>query len=590
MKTGANEASTHAIFGITRATGFLLCLLFLVGIVSPVLINWGIDTQPVNNPRSSARHMQTKSIVQPQNIGGASSRMSNTCSRLEAWLQRDRQGHHSELSEDELRCLIWSLPQSDYPLLWNFVQRLLKSERTLDLVQKTILQYWVELDPRAALAAALTIEGRSGGHQNPVTRLLETWARKEPAAALAWIRESMTGSQRTAALTVAIPQLAKSDPQAALAALVEIPPGFLHEHVLMETVRQWAAQDPSAAAGYVSGLPISSSRSQLVQSIAKAWAQKNPAASVEWAQTLPLDRERSRVLNGILQGLEERHPAQAIEMLKKLGNQLPETSVSSVGNIVEKWTKLDVAAASDWVKQLPERGMREGIMHRLLNQWVIQDPRAAAEFAAALPAGTMQRVNLHSVLAKWGDTDSQAVIEWAGGLPDGPGREAALQEVYKNMARSDPIRAADLVANLPPGNLQTQAAVDVATSWASMDAKAAGRWVVNFPEGEARQKAASGVIHGWVWAGQNTVAARWIEELPAGPTRDQAARTLVADLATRQPELVAPWVSAFADEVERNQQIERIASVWLQTDHNACSQWLQTTALSEEKKQQLLAK
>jgi hypothetical protein len=84
-------------------------------------------------------------------------------------------------------------------------------------------------------------------------------------------------------------------------------------------------------------------------------------------------------------------------------------------------------------------------------------------------------------------------------------------------------------------------------------------------------------------------AAGWLQELPVGPTRDQAAQTLVSLLASQQPDLAAPWISAFSDEAERNKQIERIARKWLATDPNACGKWLQTTALPEERKQQLLS-
>lgn len=571
--------------------------LFLAGVATPVALNHSWSAAKVAIPPTGFQAANQ----QPGSIGPGVAPQAETNSPLgilAEWLRRaDRgkkmyQGLPAAFDEDELRVLVWSLPAEDYPKAWHLGDNL----HYVDLREHfglCMLVCWSELDPRAALAAAVNLN--NGWKLGAPLLVLESWARRDPTAALAWIRFSAPEKVYAKALSSVIPELAKRDPQAAIAALEEIPPGQRRWTAFSGAVQQWAGQAPSSAAKYVAGLPATWQRSELMACVSAQWAQKDPDAAFEWSQKLPSGRDREAALVATVSAASQASPDRAAGYVDQLGDP---RLFPFIPDIMKNWAESDLSAAVQWAQVLwtktdlaetSNHGPLGQATYSLLQEWCKKDAPHAAEFAAALADPAVRQDGIQAVVANWSGKDWQAAQNWANGLASGPARDAALKGLCQGLASWDAPRAADFVANLPPGDLQSEAAVELASNWAHKDPQAAAQWVGALPEGKTRERAAATVMEMWIASGSDAeAAARWLQQLPDGPTRNQAAQKFVGWAALVQPELASAWVNAVKDESERNQQIQVIARRWVLTDPEAARKWIQTTSLSDEKKHELM--
>jgi RNA polymerase sigma factor (sigma-70 family) len=596
----------------TKLQASIIGLLFMAGVATPVILNPRASL-PAERPFKPASTVggASQATVSAQSTRAAPERWemsTNTpLGRLAAWVRELDETHQPyepwSIDEDEMDHLIWSLPLADYSKAWRLREGL-RYEEIRNRLERHLLSNWAELEPRAALAAAVSLNG-SWVRFDPAIGVLESWAQKEPVAALAWVRQSVPEKSRASVLSSVIPQVAAGDPEAALAALEEIPSGMLRKRAQSGVVRAWAAQSPVAAAIYVTNLQASAVRPELVRLVADAWAQKDPEAAFQWAQGLAAGNEHDSAVSGALVTMAELYPALTAELIERLEGEDRKSARSYLFTLMDNWAKADLPAAAECTRQLWTK-MYSGASsdpaqqssdllnlsmatEQLLEQWSFADARGAVDFALSLPGDKARQVQV--TIAKWCTRDSQAALDFANGLPAGANRDAALKGVSEGLAEWNPAQAAEFVAKLPAGELQSQAAVEVVYRWALTDAKAAGQWVKEFPEGQTREGAAKRLMDGWA-AGEGDLqaAVKWLEQLPAGPTRDKAAQAFVMGAAWKEPELAAKWVGAFADDALRNQQTEQIARKWLRTDPETAQKWLQSTSLPEARKQQLLAK
>jgi RNA polymerase sigma factor (sigma-70 family) len=479
------------LVAMTKFQATVLALLFVAGVATPGLVSSGSSERSraqfdaeSKEARSAAlqTNRQTAAIV--DGSVGAQFQANTPLSRLQAFMRQTDQGHAvGGVTSDEqeaLVFLVWSLPAADYPKAWSFRKNLTR-EGLRDSLEQTLLKYWIELDPPAALAAAESVTRYSG--ENQVSKWLGNWVEKDPAAALTWVQQEAPEAIRSSALATVLPNLARTDPQAAIAALAEMPASQRKDRTLSEVVEQWAAQDPAAAANYATNLPFSMQRSKAVASVAEIWAKKDYDAVLSWAQKLP-EADQASVRDGALRVMEEKDPAQAAAILQDLGRS------NDISRTLQNWAKTDLGEAANWVKQLPQGRFYQLALSGLLPEWGNRDPRSAAEFVAAMPAEKGQlQIHFQEVLPNWAGKDLQAATDWAKRLPDDSVRDSALNAVCGALALSKPAEAASLVASLAPGDEQSRLAAGVAGNWACHDPMAAVQWVAAFPEGPSRTRA-----------------------------------------------------------------------------------------------------
>ncbi len=125
--------------------------------------------------------------------------------RLEAWLLRvDPVTRLSVVSSEdiddtELASLIWSLPAADYPKAWLLWQRL-ESRELQNRFRRALLEYWAEVDPHSAAAAAWVRRLPEGPLRRQAWEGLKSrlsWSNPE-AAGDAWLQQTDLPENRKA--------------------------------------------------------------------------------------------------------------------------------------------------------------------------------------------------------------------------------------------------------------------------------------------------------------------------------------------------------------------------------------------------------
>ncbi len=542
--TAGSLTATVKLLALTKFQVTILGLLFAAGVATPVLVGFRPAQGEGAQAQAGLRGQGSGGLQTNQQIGSARSTKTNwqaqtnsALGRLDAFLRqadlgRSVWGRLDREEQEELEFLIWSLPAKDYPKALGLRKELKRDELRRGFEQ-TLAGYWGELDPAAALAAMQ--EPRGAGWL--VGEILPKWAARNPAAALAWVRQSATEGFRDRSLAQVLPEVARTDLQGALAALEEMAPGMQKQRTLLELVNQWAMKDPASAANYVTNLPFSAQRSKVLTAVIDTWARKDSDAVLTWAQNLPEPEQtamRERVQECMLRTMEEKDPAQAAAILQQLVSgssasraiqnwaHAPSAGMSSplldqVSGTVQSWAKADLGAAAQWVEQLPEGRFREFALRGLVEEWKSSDPRQAAEFVATITTDTendKERVfyPLEQVLSSWAEKDWRAAADWAKGLPDGPTRDAAQKGICGALALSKPAEAASFVAGLPASEQQTKLAAAVAVGWACNDPLAAVQWVAAFPEGQARSRTIGQLGQFLLDGGRDLGACRrWLE-------------------------------------------------------------------------------
>ncbi len=482
------------------------------------------------------------------------------------------------------------LSTNDYPKLWTLLEGLRTGELR-DELQKRLLESWSRLDPHAALKAV-----QSPPNVEPkdweINTVLSGWAEKEPDAALAWVKKTLPVDQQNGALLSIIEGLSNQNPKAAAEWLAGLPGSRDKWVAAMGLLDRLAPLDPNAALALLDQTGLSDYRDQGFAFIAEVSAAASIPDALSWVQTLSSDKDKQAALRAVVSRLASTQPEQATQFLLSQPDSKQRDELG--GTLAETWARQDPQSAAGWVSQLPDGRLRQEAAAGLERSWAPQDPEATANFIMnSLPPGEARTSLLRDVAQTWtwARSSSPAAMAWAGQLPAGTDHDAFVAGISQGLAPGDPSQAAPLAASIAPGELQSEAFRMVARFWVFHygNAPDAAAWSATLSPGPTRAAAMAAITRDWALLDPMASGA-WLESLPANDARAKAAEAYVDQTAWCRPDLAAQWVGSIADEATRNDQIENIARAWLKQNPAAAQAWLQQTSLPDERKKQFLAK
>jgi hypothetical protein len=281
-----------------------------------------------------------------------------------------------------------------------------------------------EADPAAAVQAYGPLIWKNGDGFSTLREVLGAWAKRDPAAALAWLSAQPQDSS------------------------------FMLSYRVAELARH--AGNRAAIANAVATIPALPDRQEILVIILSDWKNENPAEALAWLQTLG-DPDRSAQL--LLAALNRSTPAKP-ELALALALGLPEGGIRTekLGLTLAAWAKKDSSAALAWIRDHSEPGVAA----------------ATAEVHATLLA-TIAR-----------DEPATAVAEWQA-LADPKTRAAALFPIAQAWAASDPAAALDWYAaqksaagDSSPTGQDVYSLSKPIFAWAKKDPEAALRWAEKF--------------------------------------------------------------------------------------------------------------
>jgi hypothetical protein len=251
------------------------------------------------------------------------------------------------------------------------------------------------------------------------------------------------------------------------------------------------------------------------------------------------------------------------------------------------WANQNLSEAANWVRGWPEDQKETGLL-AVAYEAVRTSPKDALWLASELkPTASRDSLITHAV-REWAAQDPEAPLAWAEKMESSSLKDQVYASAALSLSETDPTAAANLaVEKVQPGGRQDDTVVSIVQRWAQSDPEHAADWVAKFPEGRMGNAAIENLVQ--IWAEKAPDKAReWLTGLAEGPLRDAGVAAYAHKLAVGQPQTALNWAAKITDADLRSREIESLAQMWLRSDHNAASKWVQNASVSEEIKSRLL--
>jgi hypothetical protein len=247
-----------------------------------------------------------------------------------------------------------------------------------------------------------------------IRSIMETWARKDPTAALAWSNTHLEGTSKNDALRSVLEQWTRTDPAAARLAMESLPPGM---------------------------------RAKLLPDIAQSWAAADPAKAFAWAQSCaPVDR--ARATEAVIRGWSDRDPQAAAAVLLKIPTDGLEASFTAVAS---NFARQQPASAAQWVAALGDEGLRNRAIRTVMQTWGSRDAEATANYLARMDAGAFRDSAVEGMVQSISSLDPATAATWAASIQGAASRQNNLKRVVAQWRTKDRSGALTFVNSLKPG-------------------------------------------------------------------------------------------------------------------------------------------
>ena len=430
----------------------------------------------------------------------------------------------------------------------------LNAARDVRTKKSFILARYAELDPAAAVTAALAT---TGSDDALVRAVFAAWGKYDHSAALDHARRLPEPQRRYAAVAVLgtaggldaneklevaesfsvletfvrmqAQESALDDPVAAWRDAIATygqSPDETGREALWRIAQRWADSDPRSAVAAVAALPASTQRRSWLSSLVQHWARLDLASASVWAEALSPSAERSRLLANVAGVIAADAPQEAIAFAETLGGEA-----------------------------------REWAIRAALNAWAEEDPQAALAALAAFDelGDHARRLLWQSQIAnRWANQDARAAWDWAVSQSPSPSRAGLLWNPLGMIAQTDPLEAMALAGSLH-GRERRQAMGVALRTWASNDVRAAANWAARTGNDPSERDEHLRNVLG-TWARDDPLAAlAWVE---ASDLSSGAAVSAVGQhYATRSPRQAMDWVLSQPLGIQR-QAIGPVVGSW----------------------------
>ncbi len=468
------------------------------------------------------------------------------------------------------------------------------------------------VDP--ARAAALVSRAQGGSNYLVEDAVARSWARKDPAAALAWLAKM--GADPSKALRLARSWLrgAEAGGQAVADLVAGLPRGPLRAFLQEKLLATEARTDPEGALARVSSMPQGYERQTALSTLVRAASVRKDwrtvvklGAELGWrmkaadSQFVYLIRTDSRTMT-ISGGVSDEGAFAAA-----LRQQLAETgdfpavwkavthspAALSPDEVLAPWLAKDPQAAA---KAAMEGGDASGRFARVLGQhWARLDAAAAQRYWAALPESSGQRGTfLHGMSGQLAASDPGSALAWAATLPASAGAEVQ-RAIIPLWAAREPSEAVQAIQAEPSLQANPELVAAVIASGRSEEPEAVAPLLALLPQGDseaAQQYAYAYERFTANYAAKDARAAsEWIAAMPQGVARDRSISGLVGHLTGNDPDFSAAfaWAGAVGDEAKRTELTTSVFERWRGADRPAAEAAVEQSALPPAAKNRLLS-
>jgi hypothetical protein len=300
---------------------------------------------------------------------------------------------------------------------------------------------WGRRDGQAAVEWAESLEGAD--RRRALESALYGWSEEDPASAAKYVTELPTSEQNLNLVHEIASSWAERDRAAAMEWGASQTDPAKRERAMGGVVSSWSDTDPAAAANFASAIENPFVKRQILELAARRWANQDTAAAMAWAQELP-GADRQRATESILRGVAEYTPERAAAIYEELTAALPLESRTAheyrrmAQEIASVWSSTSPQDAADWAMGLPESGeVRRAAVGEIAERWLRIDSMAAGEWILELPKGKVRDAAAERVVGSVLPTDPSLAFDWANSLSDEGHRAGLMREVLHRWSNTD---------------------------------------------------------------------------------------------------------------------------------------------------------
>lgn len=274
-----------------------------------------------------------------------------------------------------------------------------------------------------------------GGRRGYVAqRAAGLWWRRDPEAALAWLRDGVGDAEVAADLMAGIAvEAAFEDPAAAFELAVDLPASRTRQNVLTLVATSVCAIDPAGTAEWIGSLDDGDEREAAGRAAAGRLAESAPGALLEnfaaYAPFLTNPKAShfgyTEIWRHLVPELLQDDVGKATRWLESLS---PELHTDALQPLAESWAAVDPLAAADYLAGQPDSDDQVRATQEVVRLWAPYAPADAARWVASMEEGENKRYAAKNIVSHWTATDPVAVESWIAELPESRSREVALEE------------------------------------------------------------------------------------------------------------------------------------------------------------------
>jgi hypothetical protein len=305
------------------------------------------------------------------------------------------------------------------------------------LAMETIGKEWAKIDPAHALEFAESRPGKLG--MDLAHAALKEWANNNRTDAAAWLAAADAPTRDGLSASFVEPW-GKRDPAGALAWCEENLSGSSLAQAVAGVVKGAAEKDISSASQLVNSMSPSSGRAEAAAAVAEKWfphfddRTAKPEA-IAWLRGLDSESAQ-RVVNAVALEWGTCDPKSMATFLSSSNERF---TASAYHTVAREIGRKDPLEALDWASRLPEdRGLRAGA--DAFAEWRFSQPADATKWFDALSTSDPRREPyLQSAIERfaWDSKAPEQIAALAASAPD----RALAQKVIASLTLSDDRRA-----------------------------------------------------------------------------------------------------------------------------------------------------
>jgi hypothetical protein len=425
--------------------------------------------------------------------------------------------------------------------------RLLRAAHGVPGAMRMLAARWADMDPGhmfSTLSAEYQRKPEGGSLSEDYdlrSILFEEWAKKDPEAAIAALKDLKALPGVSSERTSMANRMMKSDPARGLQLMTEW--SITNYLPSMSGIAKWAARDPRAAAEAAFAAETGHASDGLMKEIGKAWAGSDPAAALAFAS-------EKRGLHGIqlAQAVMSDWATRDLKAaLAHVNSQEESLAKAKLGvPLVQAWAKTDPQAALLWAHENLKGEGRAAAAGSIVKTMAVNDINTAAEFVAGLEPGGGKNRAVYELMETWlsreKKEDVAAALAWMGALPDAEMRRQAMESSSWRLFHSGAEETVAFLAT-PQGASSPQQIFDQAgRHLAKKNPESAMQWAAALPP-DRRSSAQTSVLTEWIGS-RPDAALTWVRNLPAGEGRRESITAVTANLAWQSVESTRDWLTS----------------------------------------------